>query len=139
MEALGDKSIFARMMKGLPSEAAFPKTVMIDVSRHAPLVRACLRKYLKAHRTATSQRRKRGSDDPRGRLIGRTTGGMNTTVHTVTDADIRPISFSMTAGQVSDNTGAATRLGSLPKAGWLLADRGYRAGKRHRFKRTGEG
>jgi transposase len=31
----------------------------------------------------------------------------------------------MTAGQVSDYTGAATLLGSLPKAEWLLTDRGY--------------
>jgi transposase len=33
----------------------------------------------------------------------------------------------MTAGQVSDYAGAATLLGSLPKAEWLLADRGYDA------------
>ena len=33
----------------------------------------------------------------------------------------------MTAGQVSDYTGAAALLGSLPKAEWLLADRGYDA------------
>ena len=31
----------------------------------------------------------------------------------------------MTAGQVSDYTGAAALLGSLPSADWLLADRGY--------------
>ena len=35
-----DKGVFARMMEGLASEAVVPKTVMIDVSRHAPLVRA---------------------------------------------------------------------------------------------------
>ena len=34
----------------------------------------------------------------------------------------------MTAGQISDYTGAAALLGSLPKAEWLLADRGYDAG-----------
>ena len=33
----------------------------------------------------------------------------------------------MSAGQVSDYTGAAALLDSLPKAGWLLADRGYDA------------
>lgn len=33
----------------------------------------------------------------------------------------------MTAGQVSDYTAAAALLGSLPKAEWLLADRGYDA------------
>ena len=45
----GDKGIFARMMEGLASEAAVPKTVMIDAT------------YLKAHRTATSLRSKRGA------------------------------------------------------------------------------
>ena len=50
---------------------------------------------------------------------------MNTKLHAVTDADGRPIRFFMTAGQVSDYTGAAALLGSLPSADWLLADRGY--------------
>jgi hypothetical protein len=48
---------------------------------------------------------------------------MNTKLHAVTDG--HPIRFFMTAGQVSDYTGAAALLGSLPKAEWLLADRGY--------------
>ena len=52
---------------------------------------------------------------------------MNTKLHAVTDATGRPIGFFMSAGQVSDYTGAAALLGSLPKAGWLLADRGYDA------------
>ena len=52
---------------------------------------------------------------------------MNTKLHAVTDADGRPIRFFMTAGQVSDYTGAAALLSSLPKADWLLADRGYDA------------
>jgi len=52
---------------------------------------------------------------------------MNTKLHAVTDARGRPISFFMTAGQVSDYTGAAALLGSLPKAQWLLGDRGYDA------------
>jgi transposase len=43
-----DKGVFARMMDGLASEAAVPKTVMIDAT------------YLKAHRTATSLRSKEG-------------------------------------------------------------------------------
>ena len=33
----------------------------------------------------------------------------------------------MTAGQVSDYTGAAALLGSLPAAEWMIADRGYDA------------
>ena len=52
---------------------------------------------------------------------------MNTKLHAVTDVEGRPIRFFMTAGQVSDYTGAAALLSSLPKAEWLLADRGYDA------------
>jgi hypothetical protein len=46
--------------------------------------------------------KKRGRDDQRGRLIGRTKGGMNTKHYAVTDADGRRIRFFMTAGEVSD-------------------------------------
>ncbi len=70
---------------------------------------------------------KREPDDQRGRVIGRTKGGMNTKLHAVADAEGRPIRFFMTAGQVSDYTGAAALLSSLPKAEWLFADRGYDA------------
>ena len=42
------------MMEGLASEAATPKTVMIDAT------------YLKAHRTATSLRSKKGEPVTRG-------------------------------------------------------------------------
>jgi transposase len=52
---------------------------------------------------------------------------MNTKLHAVTDANGRPLSFVMTAGQVSDYIGAEALLDSLPKAQWLLADRGYDA------------
>lgn len=52
---------------------------------------------------------------------------MNTKLHAVTDANGRPISLFMTAGQVSDYTGAAALLDSLPRAQWLLGDRGYDA------------
>ena len=52
---------------------------------------------------------------------------MNTKLHAVTDAEGRPIRFFMSAGQVSDYTGAAALLDTLPQADWLLADRGYDA------------
>lgn len=52
---------------------------------------------------------------------------MNTKIHAVTDASGRPISFFITAGQISDYTGAAALLDELPKAKWLLEDRGYDA------------
>ena len=70
---------------------------------------------------------KGGPDDQRARLIGRTKGGLNTKLHAVTDGKGRPLRFFMTAGQVSDYTGAAALMGSLPAAEWLLADRGYDA------------
>ncbi len=49
---------------------------------------------------------------------------MNTKLHAVTDAKGRPIQVFMSAGQVSDDTGAAALLSSLPKADWFLGDRG---------------
>ena len=52
---------------------------------------------------------------------------MNTKLHAVTDAKGRPLRFFMSAGQVSDYTGAAALLSDLPKADWLLGDRGYDA------------
>ena len=103
--------VFARIFEGLASEAADQKTIMIDAT------------YLKAHRTASSLRGKKGG----GRLIVRTKGGMNTKLHAVTDTKGRPIRFFMTAGQVGDDTGAAALLAVLPKAEWLLGDRGYDA------------
>lgn len=60
-------------------------------------------------------------------MIGRTKGGMNTKLHAVTDANGRSLSFFMTAGQIGDHTGAATLLNDLPKAQWLVGDRGYDA------------
>ena len=62
-----------------------------------------------------------------GRLIGLTTGGMNTKLHAITDTSGRPIRFFVTAGQVSDYTGAAALMNGLPEADWLLADRRYDA------------
>ena len=43
-------------------------------------------------------RQKRG----RGRLIGRTKGGMNSKLHAICDSQGRPIDLFVTAGQVSD-------------------------------------
>ena len=50
---------------------------------------------------------------------------MTTKLHAVSDATGRPSSFFMTAGQVSDYTGAAALLDDLLKAQWLRGDRGY--------------
>ena len=52
---------------------------------------------------------------------------MNTKLHAVTNTSRRSIQFFITTGQVSDYTGAAALLNSLPEAEWLLADQGYYA------------
>ncbi|MFI2767220.1 IS5 family transposase [Sulfitobacter sp. M22386] len=107
-----DMGVFARIMNGLAAQGTDHKTIKIDAT------------YLKAHRTASSLRLKKGG---RGRLIGRTKGGMNTKLHAVTDSLGRPIRFFISAGQVSDYTGARALVNSLPSADWLLGDRGYDA------------
>ena len=48
---------------------------------------------------------------------------MNTKLHAVTDTSGRPVRLFITAGQVSDYTGAVAFLNGLPEAEWLLADR----------------
>jgi transposase len=52
---------------------------------------------------------------------------MNSKHHAITDTSGRPIRLFITAGQVSDYTGAAALMIGLPEAEWLLADRGYDA------------
>jgi hypothetical protein len=50
------------------------------------------------------------------RLIGRTKGGLNIKLHAVTYARGPSLRFLMKEVQVSDYTGAAALLGSLPAA-----------------------
>ena len=87
--------------------------------------------YLKAHRTASSLavKKRRGTPDRTHERRYEHQGSPELVegLHAVTDANGRPISFFMTAGQVSDYIGAAALLDELPKAQWLLADRGYDA------------
>ena len=83
--------------------------------------------YLKAHRTASACGRKKGARRPARRLIGRTKGGSTRSCTlSPTPGGVR-LKFFMTAGQVSDYTGAAALLSCLPAAEWLIADRGYDA------------
>ena len=50
---------------------------------------------------------------------------MNTKLHAISGQNGRPLSVFMTAGQISDDAGAAALLDSLPAAQWMLGDRGY--------------
>ncbi len=52
---------------------------------------------------------------------------MNTKLHAITDSVGRLLRFFISAGQVSDYTGARVLMNSLPSADWLLGDRGYYA------------
>ena len=56
----------------------------------------------------------------RGRLIGRTKGGMNTKLHAICDSHGRPLNLFVTAGQVSDYIGARALLSSLPEVDGCL-------------------
>lgn len=139
---------FDRAMSApLATERAEHKTIMVDAQANAmrPSEPA---KYLKARRTASSLRV--SSEDQKAvqwtafptdggaGQIGRTKGGMNTKPHAGADAKRRPTGFFLSAGQLSGTTGAAVLLGSLPKAGWLPADRGYDADRfRHALKDRG--
>ena len=93
-------------------------------------------------RTGSPSTRHRGGDDRcdppdglkphsskggRGRLIGRTKGGLNSKLHVLADGKGRPIHMFLSAGQTSDYIGARALLPTIPQAGALLADRGYDA------------
>ncbi|MEX0368789.1 MAG: IS5 family transposase [Ruegeria sp.] len=107
-----EKGIFARMLLELADQGGRTDTLMIDAT------------HLKTHRTASSLGVEKGG---RGRLIGRTKGGMNSKLHAVTDAAGRPLRMFLTAGQRSDYIGARALLRDLPDAKHMLADRGYDA------------
>lgn len=49
---------------------------------------------------------------------------MNTRLQAIAGAQKRPVRMRVTAGPASDDTGASALPSSLPKAGWMLADRG---------------
>jgi transposase len=52
---------------------------------------------------------------------------MSTKLHAIAEVNGCPLSFLMTAGQISDYTDAAALLDDMPKAQWVLGDRGYDA------------
>ena len=103
--------VFARIMMGWQSKAQIirPSQSTPPTTRHILRRLGC------------------GKKGGGGRLIGQTKGEINTKPHAVTEGNGRPVHFFITAGQVSDYTGAAALMNALPEADWLLADRGYDA------------
>lgn len=76
-----EKGIVAQILVVLADYGGAIDTLMIDAT------------HLKTHRSATSLRLKEGQAP----LIGRTKGGMNSKLHTVTDALGRPLRRFLTA------------------------------------------
>ncbi len=66
--------------------------------------------------------RKRGE---KNQAIGRSRGGRTTKIHALTDAQCRPLSFTLTGGQVADCRAGAELLARLPPCQILHADKGY--------------
>jgi len=56
--------------------------------------------------------------------VGRSRGGLTTKIHTLTDAQGRPLRFILTAGQAHDCTTAAELLANRAPAG-VIADKAY--------------
>ena len=86
--------VFARIMEGLASEAAERKTIMIDAT------------YLKAHRTASSLRAKKGA---RTGHRAHERGAEHQEFHAIADAKGRPLKFFMTAGDPLGDASIACR------------------------------
>ena len=56
--------------------------------------------------------------------MGRSRGGLTTKIHTLTDAQGRPLRFILTGGQAHDSTTAADLLAGQAPAG-VIADKAY--------------
>ncbi len=106
------KGISARMLAELVAGHGERKTTIP--------CRAMDATYLIAHGTETSMAEKGG----RGRLIGRTKGGINTKLMTACDGQGRPLNLFVTPGSDSDYIDARALLSSIPNVDWLLGERG---------------
>ena len=57
--------------------------------------------------------------------MGRSRGGLTSKPHTLVDAEGRPVTLRLTAGQIADCTAADTLLDAMPKTSILHGDKGY--------------
>lgn len=57
--------------------------------------------------------------------MGRSRGGLTSKIHALVDAEGRPVTLRLTAGQVADCTQADTLTEGLGEGAILLADKGY--------------
>jgi len=84
--------------------------------------RASLDRQLRREGPSLGFGRKRGE---KNQAIGRSRGGRTTKIHALTDAQCRPLSFTLTGGQVADCRAGAELLARLPPCQILHADKGY--------------
>ena len=103
--------VFATITTERAAQAQQTEMGMIDAT--------CLR-HPGRHQVWPSKRR-------RGRLIGRTKGGLNSELHVLADAKGRPIRMFLSAGQTSDYIGARALLSSIRQVRALPEDRGHDA------------
>lgn len=66
--------------------------------------------------------KKRGLDDGG---MGRSRGGLTSKIHALVDAEGRPVTLRLTAGQVADCQEAEALIDKLREGSILLADKGY--------------
>lgn len=57
--------------------------------------------------------------------MGRSRGGLTSKIHALVDAEGRPVTLRLTAGQVADCTEAQVLIDNLREGDILLADKGY--------------
>lgn len=57
--------------------------------------------------------------------MGRSRGGLTTKLHTLVDADGRPVGLRLTGGQVHDACEAEALIETIPEGATLLGDNGY--------------
>src|ERR1700682_4602793 len=75
-------------------------------------------RYHPGSRPPAGRRRKRGA---KNQAMGRSRGGLTTKIHTLTDAQGRPLRFILTGGEAHDSTTAADLLADRAPAGALAA------------------
>lgn len=110
--------IFARWSKAHVFRNIFSSLAVKARSKTPAMIDSTV---VKAHRTASSMRA-----DGKEREIGRSTGGLTTKIHLLTNTEKIPLDFSLTPGQTHDSKeGEQLIKRNLCRFKTLLADKGY--------------
>src|SRR5215213_3210238 len=109
----GDLGVWERLLGAVADDPDL-QSVMVDAT------------VVRAHACAAGAPRKNGGQAAQG--LGRSRGGFSTKTHVLVDALGNPLKFILTSGAAGDNPQAIPLLTGI-RAGEVLADRGYDAGK----------